>query len=90
MSDQLPVCSTCGVAAGQARTGKMVHIAAIPEEYEAHDVTGLEDPDAFRSRAEAVFDLRKAAQDMLAHHATLHPETGCEWADRLHAAVRAR
>lgn len=82
------VCARDGVAVGQSRGGKLVHLGELPQEMPAHDVVPINPATLARTldRDEA---LVSTATDMLIHHASLHPETGCEWAENLERALRA-
>jgi len=81
-------CAVDGVPVAANKAGRLVHLDAIPEGVDPdHEVTE-EEPAAFRAREDARVTLRGAAEDMLAHHAALHPTHGCEWAVALEEALR--
>jgi hypothetical protein len=82
------VCAVDNVELRQSRSGKMVHVAELPEKTPEHDPQPV-NADVFREFADPVTDLRRAAGEMLNHHATVHPVADCEWHKALLKAWRA-
>ena len=83
----MSVCGVCGVLATEARSGRLVHLDDIPDGVPVHEIFVVAESD-FREGAEKRFTLKGAAEDMLLHHATLHPSEGCEWAEVLRRALK--
>lgn len=81
-------CDICGVEVAESRSGKLVHVDAIPKGYEDHEVEIVVPAEELRARQLAASDLKGAAQDMLAHHITGHPEADCAFAQNLRRALR--
>lgn len=85
----MSVCVYDGVPVTVSSRGVLVHLDSLPKGVEPdHDVIAVPEID-FRLFEEKRFSLKAAAEDMLAHHATLHPEAGCEWAVALQQALRS-
>lgn len=82
-----PVCATCGAATGESRSGRTVHIEGIPKGYPEHDVEATVTAQEWQTQSFAATDLKGAAQDMLAHHITGHPEADCAFAQNLRRAL---
>ena len=83
------VCRHDGIQVGESRAGRLVHLDELPKDLAEHDID-LVEADEYLGRQDYAQDLRAAAQDMLVHHASLHPHSGCSWAERLEAATRTR
>lgn len=83
------VCATDGVPVTANRLQRLVHLGELPKGTDPdHEIRAVA-PAEFASGAGAKLDIRAAVEDMLAHHATLHPVSDCEWARVLaRAAVR--
>lgn len=83
----MSVCAACGVLVTVAKSGRLVHLDDIPKGVDPqHEVVAVAEADF--SRAEDYrFTLKGAAEDMLAHHAALHPASDCEWAAVLRRAL---
>jgi hypothetical protein len=82
------VCAVDGVEVTIAKRGNLVHLADLPKGVDPdHVIVAVPGSDYGRGR-EARFTLKGAAEDMLIHHATLHPADGCEWAAALERALR--
>ncbi len=81
------VCATCGVESVMSGRGRLIHVDAIPRGYEVHEVDDLMDGDAWLVH-HGVTSLKAAAEDMLVHHTTGHPESDCAFARNLRAALR--
>ncbi len=67
---------------GENRSGALIHLDDIPDGFDYHDAVAV-DADRYFALLENRSDLKSAAEDMVLHHATLHPITDCEWAQRL-------
>jgi hypothetical protein len=84
----MPVCLVDGVDVGAAKSGRLVHLGDLPKGVDPdHDVIAVPFDDFIRV-TEGRISLRAAAEDMLAHHATLHPAKECQWAAVLERALR--
>lgn len=83
----MSVCATCGVTVTEARTGRLVHLDDIGASFGEHVIVAVAELDFERGMG-ARYTLKGAAEDMLAHHATLHPAEGCEWAEVLRRALK--
>lgn len=80
------VCAACGATCAQSRSGRWVHTDGYDAKIEAHDAR----PEHASVLEEAHYEhttLRGAAQDMMRHHGTLHPDSDCEWARNLSRAL---
>ena len=84
------VCTTCGIVAALTGSGKWVHVAAIPREYEEHDVENVIPHEEWVRLLEERASLKQAVADLVLHHATLHPLDGCEWSRRVNELLRTR
>jgi hypothetical protein len=85
----MSVCGACGVPIASAKTGRLVHLSDIPDGINPdHEIVSVPETD-FRVGAEARITLKAAAEDMIHHHATLHPDSGCPWAETLRRALRS-
>jgi hypothetical protein len=83
------VCAVDGVELAESRSGALVHLDAIPKGVDPdHEVESV-DYTVYALATEQRSALKTAAEDMLVHHATLHPAEGCEWAERLERAARS-
>lgn len=82
------ICAICGVPAARARGGRLVHTESIPKNFSPHEAVAG-DRVAYESALDEALSLGLAARSMLQHHDALHPGDGCEWAERLEAALRA-
>ncbi len=84
---EVSVCGSCGVAIAAAKNGRLVHLDDLPKGSDPdHEIVAVATSD-FVQAEESRFTLKGAAEDMLAHHATLHPATECEWAEVLRRAL---
>jgi hypothetical protein len=80
------VCGTCGVEIAEARNGHLVHIDNIPRGFDIfHEVTALPEEEWRTLRGRP--SLKGAAEDMLVHHVTGHPESDCAFAQNLRRAL---
>ena len=84
----MSVCEVCGVLVTKARSGRFVHLDDIPDGINPDHWIISVDASDFREGAEKRLTLKGAAEDMLLHHATLHPVKGCEWAEVLLRALK--
>lgn len=83
------VCRVCGVPVTNARSGRLVHLDDIPDGVDpSHEIEATSGAD-FLENMGARLTLKGAAEDMLAHHAVLHPEQDCEWAKLLRRALES-
>ncbi len=83
------VCGICGVPVGAAKNGRFVHLDDIPQGVNPdHEITPVPSSDFFNAE-DYRFTLKGAAEDMLAHHATLHPASDCPWAVVLQRALKS-
>ena len=83
------VCVVDGVEVTNSKSGRLVHIGEIPKGIDPdHEINAVE-RERFDRVLGAKFDLKAAAEEMLLHHATLHPADGCEWHERLERALRS-
>jgi hypothetical protein len=83
------VCGTCGVVIGLAKNGRLVHLDELPKGSSPdHEITAVSSSDFFVAE-DYRFTLKGAAEDMLVHHATLHPAAECEWAAVLQRALKS-
>lgn len=81
------VCALCGVPVTIAKNGRLVHLDDIPEGFPAeHEIHTVPIHD-FVASAQSRVTLKGAAESMLAHHGTLHPDSECQWADVLRRAL---
>jgi hypothetical protein len=80
------VCAVDGALVGESRRG-LVHVEALPGGTPEHDIEAIS-LDAWNALLDKSSNLKRAAEEMLAHHETLHP--ACEWADRLDVALHDR
>lgn len=84
-----PVCATDGVPVGAAKSGRFVHLDDLPHGVDPdHEIEAVPWSDFFASEDRRV-TLKGAAEDMLAHHATLHPASDCPWAEVLGRALKS-
>jgi len=81
------VCMTDGVSVVVSRAGPLVHVDELPPHTDEHVIAPV-NKDWWWEHVGARSALKAAAEDMLAHHATLHPSAGCEWAEKLGRAVK--
>lgn len=85
----MSVCTVDGVPVTLSKRGRLVHLSDLPEGVDPdHEILAIPEID-FRVSGEARLTLKGAAEDMLVHHATLHPSDGCEWAEVLERAIRS-
>jgi RNA polymerase subunit RPABC4/transcription elongation factor Spt4 len=80
------ICRICQVPCTENWRGVYVHTDEVPKNIEPHAA----DPIAKRDYVESTggfISIRDAAQDMLDHHNSLHPEAGCQWAKNLKDAL---
>lgn len=83
----MSVCGICGVLVATAKSGRLVHLDDIPKGSDPdHEIVAIPVSDFVLAQGGRV-SLKGAAEDMLAHHATLHPESGCAWAEVLRRAL---
>lgn len=83
------VCATCGVAVTNAKSGRLVHLDDIPKGFDSdHEIAATSSVD-FLERAHQRLSLKGAAEDMLVHHGTLHPDSDCPWAAVLRRALES-
>ncbi len=84
------VCTDCGVEAGWASgLGRNVHLGELPRQVAEHDVPALVPLHVWQARQDALTNARAAVEELILHHASVHPIAGCEWAGRARDALRA-
>jgi hypothetical protein len=79
------LCGVCGVTVAEARNGRVIHLDAIPKGYPPHDVEPVD-----AAPVDSATRLRGAAEDMLIHHISGHPESDCAFAQNLRRALGVR
>ena len=85
----MTVCAIDGVAVAETRRGAIVHVDELPKGIDPdHEIIEVS-LETFRDQRGSRHDLTSAVQDLLLHHATLHPLTECEWAARVTTSLRA-
>jgi hypothetical protein len=83
------ICGRCGIPITVAKSGRLVHLDDLPKGIDPdHEIAATTQSD-FEAYQDYRFTLKGAAEDMLAHHATLHPSSECEWAAVLRRALRS-
>ena len=86
---QMNICGRCGSRIAIAKSGRLVHLDEIPKGVDPdHEIAATTESD-YAAQYDYRFTLKGAAEDMLAHHATLHPSSECEWAVLLRRALRS-
>ena len=80
------VCAVDGVELVEARGDRLLHAGSLPPETPEHDPEPVE-WDALMAKRAARSELVLAVEDMLVHHATLHPHKDCQWAEALQRAL---
>lgn len=84
----MAVCRTDGTEVAESRSGRLVHVAGLPDGVDPdHEIVAIEEAD-YRAARQERSNLRLAAEELLVHHATIHPLADCEWASRLRTALR--
>lgn len=83
------VCSVDGVEIARSRTGHWVHLGELPKGVDPDHTGEAVSNNVYLSRHFAREGLRQVASDMLRHHGTIHPDSACEFAARLKAALRS-
>lgn len=82
------VCAVDGVLVGRSRSGRWIHLDDLPEKTDPEHEVQPVNASRYNAAQLSGMSLRLAATDMLRHHATLHPDVGCEWAANLMNALR--
>jgi hypothetical protein len=83
-------CAVDGVAIGESRSGRLVHLGELPKGVDPdHDIVAIAASE-YADEVAVNSDLKSAVEDLILHHATLHPLTECVWTDRVHSALRSR
>lgn len=82
------VCSVDGVEVKENAAGRIIHLDALPKDTPEHEIAPVEALSLTEKR-EKYHRLRDAAVDMLRHHDSTHPRSGCEFAYRLWEAMRS-
>lgn len=83
-----PVCLLDGVPLAMSRSGVLVHVGEIPRDVDPDHVPQPVTDEEWITHCYARVVLKAAVEDMLAHHAALHPAGDCPWAAKLQDAVR--
>ena len=73
----MKVCAVCGVETVQNRTGRWIHVDAIPRGIDPEHMAEPIDREDYALAQAAGQNLRDALMAMLRHHDTLCP--GCEF-----------
>lgn len=83
------VCAIDGVRVAESRAGRLVHTEEIPKGIDPdHEIVEIPLSHFCEQRGSQA-DLVSAVQDLLLHHATLHPLTDCEFAARVTSSLRS-
>lgn len=82
------VCALDGVEMGSTRSGALIHLDEIPREVPEHFIEEVIESSEYQRRSDSRVNLKGAVEDLLAHHATLHPLSECAWAARIRTALR--
>lgn len=82
------VCSFDGVELRQNRMGRWIHLGELPKNTDPDHEANPVEIDQYVERHFAREGLRQAAQDMVRHHGSIHPDSVCEFSARLRAALK--
>ena len=88
--EAMMVCAVDGVDIATNYAGVWVHTDGLPKGVDPDHIVEPIRRDQWDARSEARADLRLAAEEMVAHHAMVHPLSDCEWAQKLMDALEAQ
>ncbi len=84
------LCEVDGVEVVEAKSGRMVHLDALPKGVDPDHEIKLVDPLAYGILRDQELDVHIVAGELLTHHLASHPLSDCPFGQRMAEALRAR